>query len=359
LGAAFGLQTLSCLYYGVFLSAYLIPLAAVLWIGHRSGWRAVRALAAGGALALALVLPVALVYAESKSIVGERELKIVEYYSAVPNDYLDAQPRSRLYENVVAVGDPDPERALFPGFVPVALAIIALWTPLSAARVAYALALAFAFDASLGTNGWTYPWLHEYLSPFRSLRVPARFSMLVGMTLAVLSGYGVARLCRRWPRRRTLIAALAITGIAFEAFPALPIEPVWRQPPTIYGSLEAGEPQVLAEFPMAQKEEEFAIDTRYMYFSTQHWQKMVNGNSGFFPRSYYELIERVRDFPADRAIQYLRRRGVTHVGLHGAFYENEERFRNVITEIEARPDFELVSSTRWAGSESRLYRLLP
>jgi hypothetical protein len=356
MGGAFALQTLSCLYYGVFFSVYLLPLTAVLWIGHRSGWRAVRALAAGGGLAVLLVLPVAMVYADSKRVVGERELKIVEYYSAVPEDYLDAQPRSRLYENLMAVGNPDPERALFPGFLSVALAIVALWTPLSAARIGYALALAFAFDASLGMNGWTYPWLHEHVSAFRSLRVPARFSMLLGMTLAVLAGYGMARIARRWPSRRLPITAAVLGILALESFPSLPIEPVWPKPPSIYGSLQEGQAQVLAEFPMAQREEDFAIDTRYQYFSIGHWQRMVNGNSGFFPRSYYELIERVRDFPDDRAIHYLRERGVTHVGVHGAFYYDERRFRQVAEQLDARTDLEMIASTRWAGSESRLYR---
>ena len=358
MGAAFALQTLSCLYYGVFFSVYLLPITAVLWIGHRSGWRAVRALAAGGALAVLVVLPVAMVYADSKRAVGERELKIVEYYSAIPEDYLDAQPRSRLYENLIAVGDPDPERALFPGFLSVALAIVALWTPLSASRIAYALALAFAFDASLGMNGWTYPWLHEHIGAFRSLRVPARFSMLLGMTLAILAGYGFARIARRWPSRRLASSAVVLGILALESFPSLPIEPVWPQPPSIYGSLEEGQAQVLAEFPMAQREEDFAIDTRYQYFSTQHWQRMVNGNSGFFPRSYYEMIERVRDFPDERALRYLRGRGVTHVGVHGAFYYDERRFRQVAEQLDARTDLELVASTRWAGSESRLYRFV-
>jgi hypothetical protein len=358
MGVAVALQTLSCLYYGVFFSAYLLPLTAVLWIGHRSGWRAVRALAAGGALAVLLVLPVAMVYADSKRVVGEREMKIVEYYSAVPEDYLDAQPRSRLYENLIAVGAPDPERALFPGFLSVALALVALWTPLSAARIGYAVALAFAFDASLGMNGWTYPWLHEHIGAFRSLRVPARFSMLAGMTLAILAGYGFARIVRRWPSRRIAISAGALAIVALEAFPSLPIEPVWLQPPSIYGSLKEGEPQVLAEFPMAQREEDFAIDTRYQYFSTGHWQRMVNGNSGFFPRSYYEMIERVREFPDDRALQYLRARGVTHVGVHGAFYYDERRFRQVAEQLDARTDLEMIASTRWAGSESRLYRFV-
>jgi hypothetical protein len=353
-GAAFGLQTLSCLYYGVFFSVYLLPLTAILWIGRRSGWRAVRSLTAGAALALALVTPVAIAFAQSKTVVGERDVAIVKYYSAEVADYIDANPRSLLYAKLIEPGDP--ERELFPGLTPIVLTVIALWTPLSAVRVAYALALAVAFDASLGMNGWTYPWLHEYVGPFRSLRVPARFSILVGMTLAILSAYGAARLMRRWPHRRTAILVGLVAAVAIEALPKIPIEPVWREPPSVYGSLKQGEPQVLAEFPMASNEQEFAIDTRYLYFSTKHWQNMVNGNSGFFPSSYYDLIERMRDFPGEPAIRYLRRRGVTHLGVHGAFYPTPRRFAEVIAQLDERGDLELVSSTRWAGSESRLYR---
>ena len=65
---------------------------------------------------------------------------------------------------------------------------------------------------------------------------------------------------------------------------------------------------------------------------------MVNGNSGFFPRSYYEMIERVRDFPDERAMQYLRARGVTHLGVHGAFYYDERRFRQVAEQLDARAE---------------------
>ena len=43
-------------------------------------------------------------------------------------------------------------------------------------------------------------------SPFKGLRVPARFSLLAGMTLAILAGYGAARLLERWPRQRVALA---------------------------------------------------------------------------------------------------------------------------------------------------------
>ena len=48
------------------------------------------------------------------------------------------------------------ERRLFPGFVAVTLAVVALWPPWSAIRVAYALGLVFAVDLTLGFHGLLY-----------------------------------------------------------------------------------------------------------------------------------------------------------------------------------------------------------
>ena len=70
----------------------------------------------------------------------------------------------------------------------------------------------------------------------------------------------------------------------------------------------------------------YFFDTRYLYFSTFHWHPIVNGNSGYFPKSYEELTERERDFPSDSAVEYLRTRGVDYVAVHGAFID-PEKFR--------------------------------
>ena len=98
-------------------------------------------------------------------------------------------------------------------------------------------------------------------------------------------------------------------------------------------------------------------DTRYLYFSTCHWQRLVNGNSGFFPPSYEELLERMRDFPSEAAIEYLKERGVEYLALHGAFSRSQERYRNTIRFFDTRSDMELMAAAPWGGSESRLYRL--
>ena len=71
------------------------------------------------------------------------------------------------------------------------------------AFVGGAAGLLVAFDGSLGFNGLTYPYLYKWLSPIRGLRVPARFSVLVALSLAVLAGFGVRRLLASVRQTRT------------------------------------------------------------------------------------------------------------------------------------------------------------
>ena len=227
---------------------------------------------------------------------------------------------------------------------------------MSVATIAYASGLAFSFDASLGMNGVVFPWLRDYVPGYRSIRVPPRFSILGGMTLAILCGYGAARLFVRWPRRRAVILAAVVGAMMVEALPDIRLERVWLEPPAIYASLDARSPHVLAEFPTWEQTGDSAMDTRYIYFSTFHWQRLVNGYSGYFPPSYIEFQHRTRDFPPDAALTYLRDRGVEYVGWHGAFSEPGRAERTAAI-LDARPDLELVAKAPWQGSESRLYRL--
>ena len=50
---------------------------------------------------------------------------------------------------------------------------------------------------SLGFNGLLYRALYDYFLPFKALRIPARMGLMVGFSLAVLAGYGVARIAGR------------------------------------------------------------------------------------------------------------------------------------------------------------------
>jgi hypothetical protein len=354
-GLAFALQTLSSLYYGCFLAVYLVVVGGALWLGRGRPRNPIMPLAAGIVFAAVLVAPVAVEYIASRPMMGTREEGTIQFYSAQGPDYLKPNFRSLLYGRWSDGGMP--ERALFPRLMPVALTAVALWPPLSAARIAYALGLALAVDGSLGFNGATFTALHAVLSPFKGLRVPARFSLLAGMTLAILAGYGAARILDRWPRKHLALTAAMLTIVAIEAVPIMPLERIWREPPAIYASIAGKQPpSVLAEFPMPQDIYRSDFDARYLYFSTFHWQNLVNGNSGFFPPSYVELLERERGFPSEAALDYLRSRGVQYLTMHGRF-TNPARYANTVGWLDARPDLELVAKAPWEGAESRLYKL--
>ena len=358
-GLAFALQMLSSLYYGVFLTAYMVVMGGVLWIARRFTLRPIAPLAAGGAVAAVLIAPVVVAYVANKPIMGERELGTIEFYSAEGPDYLNAHHRSRIYSSWS--NHPQPERQLFPRFTPVVLTAVALAPPLSVARIGYTLALILSLDGSLGLHGRAFPWLHEHVSPFRGLRVPARFSILAGMTLAILAGFGMNRLVRRLARRQSAqiaLVAAAIGAVAFEALPDIRLAPVWREPPAVYAPLEGVPRAVLAEFPMPATPLDSYAEFNYLYFSTFHWHSLVNGNSGFFPPSYQEMLKRETDFPSEQALAYLRSVGVQYITVHGAFY-SRPRYAHVVAALDARSDLELITAVPWERSESRLYRLKP
>jgi hypothetical protein len=354
-GAAFGLQTLSSLYYGCFLAVYMTVLGGALWIGQGRPRAPIRPLAAGAILAAVLVAPVAAAYIASRPMMGTRDEGTIQFYSAEGPDYLKPHYRSRVYRQWSDRGHP--ERQLFPRITPVVLSAVAIWPPLSVARIAYVLGFIVALDGSFGFNGPTFTALHATLSPFKGLRVPARFSLLAGMTLAILAGYGAARLLERWPRRRVALSALLLAAVVGEALPALGLQRVWDEPPPIYASIAGREPPtVLAEFPMPRDIYRSDFDTRYLYFSTFHWQNLVNGNSGFFPPSYFQLLANEQDFPSEKSLAYLRSRGVQYLTMHGTFM-TPRRYRDVVAWLDARADLELIAKAPWEGAESRLYRL--
>jgi hypothetical protein len=354
-GAAFGAQMLSALYYGTFLIPYLFAIGGCLWITRGFRVKPLRSLAAGAVLAAVMFAPVFAVYLQTRSYMGNRPVATVGFYSAVGPDYLKAHYRSRTYGWMSV--DAKPERSLFPRIAPVVLTGVALWPPLSVTRIAYALALAFSVEVSFGFNRSLFPLLYENVPPFGSIRVPARYSVLAGLSLAVLSAFGAGRLLARWPRLRPLQIAAMLAVVSYEALPNIELVRPWLAPPPIYGTLAGKPPSVMAEFPMPQPRSDSLAEFSYLYFSTFHWQKLVNGQSGWLPPSYVDMLDEVQDFPSEKAIAYLRQRSVEYIGVHGAFYD-PKKFADVIAALDTRPDVELVTKAPWEGSESRLYRFV-
>ena len=322
-GAACGLLFYSNVYFFVFF-ATLLPIVAGLTVALRrpDHWRAVIArLGVGAVVTAAVVAPAAAPYLRNRASVGERQLHELRHGSAELRDYRRANPINRLHGDWRRVGPH--ERHLFPGYVVPVTALGAIASPLGR-WIPYAAALAASVELSLGTNGRLYPWLHTYALPYRAIRVPARFAMLVHMLLAVLAGMGAAALLRRLSTDpgRNLVLTILVAGVVAESINRpVTLRDMPGRVPAVYEWLREQPDAPVLEYPVGALEGRSGPqDATYMYYSTRHWRRLLNGYSGFEPASYHAVLHELRNFPDERSLEYLRRRDVRHLLVHEGFY---------------------------------------
>jgi hypothetical protein len=202
----------------------------------------------------------------------------------------------------------------------IALLVLALWLslgplPQSRGRVLPGLGL--------------YGVLYDHVPGFAGLRAPARYAMVAAVFLAMVSGYGVAALTRRVSRQAVVTGLVSAAFIAEVWFAPMLVNQTWGDSglappprvepaataPRIYHDLAAiPDPVVLAEFPFGDP----AWELRYVYYSTVHWKRLVNGYSGAFPQSYKVRVARLQRVSEDpeAAMTALREAGATHVIVH-------------------------------------------
>ena len=348
LGVFVACQMLSCMYYGLFLIPYMAVVCGTMLIADRKMPRArVVALAAAAAVVVVAMIPVGRAYMAARTVVGERGRAEVADGSATWRNYLAPPEVNAVYGKVFA-RFMQPERRLFPGFVAVALAIVGLWPPLSATRLAYGLGLILAVDVSFGFNGVIYRALYDYFLPFKALRIPARMGLMAGFSLAVLAGFGAARLVDRLrsrPMRRAVLVTLGVLMLVEYASTPLPFWTAPRNPPEVYADLieDRGDSPtaVLFEFPTS-----VLSDPAYLYYSTFHWQYLINGYSGFFPPSYVRLTRALRNFADQPSIDAIKSHGVRYLVIHEEYLLGN-RYPMLIAELDRRPDMALVSRRPW------------
>jgi hypothetical protein len=374
LGLAIAGQMLSCMYYGLFLIPYMTVVCGTILAARRQVTRqTIAALAVGAVVSTVVMIPAGRAYLAARRVVGERGLQEVMDGSARPRNYL-APPEVNLVYGDAFARFMDPERRLFPGFLAVALALVALWPSRSRSperqalrrpdvtSVAYALGLLIAFDVSLGFNGVLYRALYDYFLPFRALRIPARMGIMVVFSLAVLAGYGAARIgeiVRTARMRRAIFVALG--AILLLEYASKPL-PLWRAPttpPAAYADIgrDRGDSPtaVIFEFPTGHME-----DPEYLYYSTFHWQYLMNGYSGFFPPSYVKVVKAVASFPDATSFDAIRSHGARYIVVHGEWLYGA-RYEELIAELDRRADLTLVSRRPWQRedhhSEISVYRV--
>jgi hypothetical protein len=251
-----------------------------------------------------------------------------------------------------------PERLLFPGVIAIALAIVGVLM-IDRQRVTLIVLGVVGFVISLGLNSPFYEPLRAVFFPYRGLRAPARASILLYLALAALAAFGWARLMRHRPRHVTTIAAIVMASLLLVEYRTRMEE--WLtvpDTPTQVNRWLAAQPRsVVAEVPFAQADALHNIyDGLYMFNSTWHWQPIVNGYSGFFPGSFFELADHTRSFPDERSIDYLKGRGVDLIVIHGTLMDPSE-FGEMTAALLARPDIQPVAKFEERMGSEVVFRL--
>ena len=187
----------------------------------------------------------------------------------------------------------------------------------------YAVLLATAVLLSFGRSG-PYRYLFRFVPGFDGLRVPARFAVFVMLALSLLAAFGVAAILQRFSiRGRWLLTAAIVLalGLEFARFP-LPYRevPVGNDVPAVYRWL-ASQPGELAiaHYPYRQRRERL-----WMYFSTYHWKRLVNGYSGYEPPAHRTFRRESCVFPTSDSIGTLEEQGVRYVIFHPGLYRRQE-----------------------------------
>jgi hypothetical protein len=205
---------------------------------------------------------------------------------------------------------------------------------------------ALAVLLSFGPNYGLYGALYEHVPGFDGVRVPARYAMIAGLFLAILGGFGAARILganliapeqanHSSVRRRTVMAVIALLvlmeGVAIpieinrawaqnEAMPPARVYPQTQAPPVYLrlAALPAG--TVVTEFPFGDA----GWEIRYTYYAATHWKPITNGYSGNFPPRYKERVARLQRIAKDPEAAWasLKESGSTHVVVHRNAFAN-------------------------------------
>jgi hypothetical protein len=219
-----------------------------------------------------------------------------------------------------------------------------LQTPSACFVLVTIFAIAMSFGPEVRARGRTvaatnvYALFYNYVPGFDGLRVPARYSMITALALAALAALGVAAIDRR---RRAPIAIVAGALILAESCAVpIPIDEssttytranlaplpatvaIGADVPAVYGYMAQLPPSAaILEMPLGDP----AFDIRYMFYSTRHWRRLVNGYSGGGPEWYGLLTESLNDVltSPDRAWEAVVRSEATHLVVHEGFFKGD------------------------------------
>jgi hypothetical protein len=257
-----------------------------------------------------------------------RSLDELRMYSVPLNGFLIAPEESWIWGGLHADARDGlrwpPETAVLPGFVLFALAFAGLFLSIWRVhhRVLLLAGVLLTGVLAMGTRFFGghagYLLLFTYLPGWQGVRTPGRFVLWMTLLLGILAAGAVAGFIQRahetrrepavanrlgfWLRLATLLPLLLVLveGLNRTPHPVVPLQP---------------EAMRTAQSPILVLPSNNRIDNNVMLWSTDRFEPIVNGNSGFITRRLAGAREVTAAFPDPNSIDYLRELGVRTVIL--------------------------------------------
>ena len=310
-----------------YLLAVLGLVACGWWLVHRPvvARSVLLSTAAGGGVLLLTAGLLARPYLDvvARNPDAARGLAEVAFYSPPLRSLLAADSASRLWGEATSTAREAlpwaPEQALFPGVTVVLLAVLGLgWRGASRRlRAGLALGLGVVVALSFGLtlqDGLLYRPLYDHLPGWDGLRTPGRLAFVWTLLLALLAGTGTQRIAdavsgARRGARSGVAGATALALAAVVLLEGLPRLPLATPPPP--PAVLAGRTDPIVHLPSAP-----GPDSTYLWWSTDGFPRLGNGNGSYVPPELASLREQTGGFPDRASVALLRSRGYRTVLVH-------------------------------------------
>jgi hypothetical protein len=342
----------------IYLLVFTAWAAACAWLARVHEWRGrgtrtVIGIAVAVAAFVLLLLPILWPYAALARGQGMlRTLEETQRCTAGWEDYLFTGSRLHFdaWSRRFSIGND----ALFPGIIVTLLAGWALVADRGRdARVRmWAAAALGSVLLSVLPHLPGFPWLHERVPLLGAIRCYSRAGQMALVALGVLAGFGTAIALRRMrsPRAAAAAGIVLLILVNGEALRAPLVYQEFGGIPQAYRILRDEPHAIVAEMPFYGGPAIFD-NSIYMVYATYHRHPILNGYSGFAPTGFGALAEVMFSFPEARALEAMRKLGVTHVVVH----RNTPQMRRRREAIAAAPSLRLLVEEEGVA----LFRLMP
>ena len=291
------------------------------------GWKLVSFDVLGGLIFIAVTVTLALAYLKVVELhpYAVRSEAEVAYYSPRLFGFFVSPPESRIWGEAHASARESlawpAEMAMLPGFVLYGLAaaglLLSIWTIRQ--RLLLLAGVLVSIFLAMGSQTWGggrpgYMTLYDVLPGWEALRTSGRLVIWTTLLLGILAAGAVSAfaeqlsqlsLDRVTSRPHPLLRLVSIVPVVLVLVEGLNVtpHPTVPRPPASLATAQAP----LLVLPIDQR------DQWLMAWMTKDFPQMVNGSSGFTPRSQLQVKEAVKTFPDPASIDLLRQLGVKTV----------------------------------------------